>query len=97
MPYRLFYPTDNMLLVLWTELCPLPPAKIHMLKSRPPRCDCIWVRAFIFFNVLFIYFETERENEQGTERGRERIPSRLHAVSKEPDAGLDPLNREITI
>ena len=24
------------------------------------------------------------------ERGRERIPSRRHAVSIEPDAGLDP-------
>ena len=30
-----------------------------------------------------------------TERGRERIPSRLHAVSTEPDAGLELTNREI--
>ena len=28
-------------------------------------------------------------------RGRERILSRLCAVSKEPDMGLDPVNREI--
>ena len=27
--------------------------------------------------------------------GRERIPSRLHAVSAEPDMGLDPTNCEI--
>ena len=28
-------------------------------------------------------------------RGRERIPSRIHAVSTEPDVGLDPKNHEI--
>ena len=41
--------------------------------------------------------EREREHEQrsGTARGRERIPSRLCAVSSEPDAGLDPSNHEI--
>ena len=42
---------------------------------------------------MFIFFEREREreHEQGRnrERGRERIPSRLHAVSKEPLAGLN--------
>ena len=29
------------------------------------------------------------------ERGRERIPSRLHTVSVEPDVGLELTNREI--
>ena len=29
------------------------------------------------------------------QRERERIPSRLHAVSTEPVVGLDPTNREI--
>ena len=29
------------------------------------------------------------------ERGRERIPSRLQAVSTEPDVGLEPTNCEI--
>ena len=29
------------------------------------------------------------------ERGRKRIPSRLHAVRAEPHAGLEPTNREI--
>ena len=32
---------------------------------------------------------------RGRKRGKERIPSRLHAVSTEPDAGLEPTNREI--
>ena len=32
---------------------------------------------------------------EGTERGGEGIPSRLHAVSVEPDAGLDPTNCEV--
>ena len=47
--------------------------------------------------------EREREREKvciceqgrGRERGRERIPSRLHAVSAEPDTGLNPMNCEI--
>ena len=29
------------------------------------------------------------------ERERERVPSRLHAVSTEPDMGLDPTNPKI--
>ena len=29
------------------------------------------------------------------ERGRERIPSKLHTASTEPDAGPEPTNREI--
>ena len=43
----------------------------------------------IFFK--FIYFERQRE----WGRGRERIPGGLHAVSAEPDAGLELTNREI--
>ena len=41
--------------------------------------------------------EREGEQERGTEtqRQRERIPRRLRAISSEPDAGLDPMNREI--
>ena len=33
----------------------------------------------------------------GTERGRERIPIRLSAVSTEPNMGLELTNREIMI
>ena len=44
--------------------------------------------------------ERERERElckwgRGRDRGTERVPSRLHAVSTEPDMGLDPTNPEI--
>ena len=41
--------------------------------------------------------EREQAHEQGRgrERGRERIPSKLHAVSAEPDVGLDLTNCEI--
>ena len=54
--------------------------------------------------VLFnVYFERERERESeytcthggGVEKRRERIPSRLCAVSIEPNAGLSPVNQEI--
>ena len=45
------------------------------------------------------YFERENDRERmsggGAERERERISSRLHAVSTEPDMGLDPTNQEI--
>ena len=52
-----------------------------------------------FILSLSIYFEREREQAReqgrGRERGREGIPSRLCALSTEPDAGLEPRNREI--
>ena len=32
---------------------------------------------------------------RGKERGREKIPGRLHAVSTEPNVGLDLTNHEI--
>ena len=37
-------------------------------------------------------------HKSGRERetGRERIPHRLRAVSREPDGGLKPTSREIT-
>ena len=46
---------------------------------------------------MFIFFESERKHKQGSgrERGRERILSRLCAVSAESDAGLDLMNHEI--
>ena len=36
-----------------------------------------------------------RARETETERERERIPSRLHTVSMEPDAGLELTNHKI--
>ena len=42
---------------------------------------------FRFFKSLFGGGQRERE--------RERIPSRIRAVSTEPDVGLKPTNREI--
>ena len=47
---------------------------------------------------MYIYFEREREKYEwgkGREKGRQRIPSRLRAVSTEPNAGLNLMNREI--
>ena len=35
--------------------------------------------------------------EEAEREGRERIPSRLHTVSTEPDTGLDLMNCEIMI
>ena len=44
---------------------------------------------------MFIYFEREYEQGRGRERGRARIPSRLHAVSAEPNVGLELTNCKI--
>ena len=51
----------------------------------------------VFKKCLFI-FETERDCEggrRGRERGRQRIPSRLCAVSAEPNVGLEFTSHEI--
>ena len=37
----------------------------------------------------------ENEWVRGRERGKQRIPSRPLAISVEPDAGLEFMNREI--
>ena len=59
---------------------------------------------FSFFKFILRERERERERERarartskgGAEReGEERIPSRLHAVSTEPDSGLSLTNHEI--
>ena len=52
---------------------------------------------FFFFFLTFIYLLRERESKQerGRERGGERIPSRLHAVSAEPNAELELRKCEI--
>ena len=61
-----------------------------------------WLSLFLFpFESFFIYFREDRErapvhrSRGGAERGRERIPSRLCAVSSEPHPGLELRNREI--
>ena len=49
------------------------------------------------FKCLFIDFERERKSvwEEQRERVRERIPSRLHTVSTELNAGLNLTNCKI--
>ena len=41
---------------------------------------------FIFFNV-YLFSDKQREWERGREKEREKILSRLHTVSTEPDVG----------
>ena len=59
--------------------------------------DTVSGLAFFFFLSLLIYFERKSENKRGRgrEKGKERIPSRLHAVGIEPKAGLELTNCEI--
>ena len=63
------------------------------MRAEPPKWD--WCSFF----CLFIYFrESERDHKWVTGResegGGERSPRRLHAVSTEPDEGLELMNRE---
>ena len=48
-----------------------------------------------FFVCLFGERERQHMQGRGRERRSERIPSRLCAVSEEPDVGLHPTNCEI--
>ena len=48
-----------------------------------------------FFFLSLFYLETERRGRAEGEREKERIPSRLHAVSAETDVGLKLTNWEI--
>ena len=53
----------------------------------------------IFFDV-YLFLREERERDRvpggrGRVRGRQRLRSRLHAVSTEPDAGLELMDHEI--
>ena len=67
------------------------------LPQSPLSCFWVWrgFWRFIFIFFKFIYFEGEREQagKRQTEREK-RIPSRLLAVSTEPNAGLDVANCE---
>ena len=53
-------------------------------------------KSFLVGLFCFIFhFERDSESRGGAERGgeRERIPSRLHTVSEEPNAGLELTNK----
>ena len=54
-----------------------------------------YIFIIFFFLSLFIFRESEREQELGRDREGETIQSRLHAVSAEPNEGLELTNHEI--
>ena len=61
--------------------------------------EMVDLKKLAFFFLTFI-FERQRETEHEQGRSRERdteskAGSSLQAVSTEPDAGLEPMNREI--
>ena len=57
-----------------------------------------FVAFFSFLKCFLFIFETERKHKLGSGRDREgdRNQTGLHADSREPDAGLELMNNEIT-
>ena len=92
-------------------LCRLPILSHHMKKECTPRLRfnesnilCCFIKGFLFFFLiskvyLFVLRERTHARANGGEAEREgerkRIPSRLCAVSTEPDEGLHLKNVEI--
>ena len=81
-------------------------AGVHGMGSltliAPYTCKLLKKYCILFFNVHLFLRERERETECERGRGRERegdteseAGSRLRAVGTEPDAGLEPTDREI--
>ena len=85
-----------MLLILPSAFTQIQPLLVTTITGN------ILTKAFFFHLVgfflrLIISFERVggREQGRGQKRGRERIPSRFHTVSTEPNTGLQPTNRGI--
>ena len=57
----------------------------------------LYLAISLFFLSLFIYFKREcaRACGEDTEREKERISSRLNAISAEPHVGFSLMNHEI--
>ena len=56
--------------------------------------------AYYFFKCFYLFSRervhaSEGAGEGETQRGRERIGSRLWAISTDPDTGLEPVSHEI--
>ena len=67
-------------------------------KSDPPgesKENKLIYRLMNFFVYLFILREREKAHFWERQRERERIPSRLHTASAEPNTQLEPTNHEI--
>ena len=71
----------------------------NLYFNKSPKDDSDALFFLIFKSLREKERERERESElelaRNRERKRERIPSRLHAVSAEPNSGLDITNCEI--
>ena len=70
------------------------PLMVVLSIMRPQR-GLLQAIAGPYFSFLFKLYLFILSGRGQRERGRERIPSRLHTVSVELDAGLEPTNCEI--
>ena len=49
----------------------------------------------LILNFIYLFLIEREYTQEGRERRRERIPSRLRAASTEHDMGIEPTNDEI--
>ena len=62
---------------------------------QPVAFIIIIIIIIIIINIYLFLRERQQVRERQRERGRQRIPSSLHAVSAEPNVGLELTNHEI--
>ena len=67
--------------------------QVFLFKNAKQRLS--FKKPFFFKAYLFILRERESMSREGRQREKERIASRLHAVSSESNTGLDLTNQEI--
>ena len=95
---KLAHPRNESLYPL-TNISPFSPAQPQPLATTTELCFCKF--GFFFLSLVYLFWRRESvrartcQQGRGRERGRQRIPSRLQAVSAEPDTGPSPTNWEI--
>ena len=81
-----------------------PELKLNAQPAEPSKCPSIvnYIHHVVHYVlrtyfVLSLFWEREREHEQGRgrERRSERTLSKLHTASMEANTGLKPMNREV--
>ena len=83
--------------VIWYRFSVPVTLSVPHLSSLPGKSECHPVCLFVGWFLSLFFVLRERERTERAERQGERISSRLHNVSAEPDDGLKLTNYKIMI